>query len=356
MLKAKTCLSITWDKNNFVYGAILCKRGKKFTLIDFSFSEDKDLKFSERLAAVYKKLDGDNKERVVIGGYIDNILTFSIDTPSLKISEIKKYLDFEISRYIPEGIDDFNWTFRPIIYPGEEKNKINRVKIIAIKKTVYDSRENAFLESGIKYDAFLYPFFILDPLYTATDLYLDTIDENFYSAASSEKEGWYMSEVGKNETLKNSLIDERIFLFKRFEPVLKEQLNSFIPCIILAEYALTPEFDFEKKRLFGVPPLSKPKRFKALKLSTFALFSIFICLLLLHMTIGAIDNYKALSALDKQLNSLKSELKSTKNKMAKDKKTDDYIQLVFTSVPDDINALSFLEYLCKILLEMCGLS
>ena len=348
MLKVKTCLSITWDKEYFVYGAVLCKRGKKFTLLDFALSDDRNISFSQRLATVYKKLDGFNRERVIIGGYTPNALTFSLDVPNLKPSEIKKFLDFEISRYIPGNLEDFTWIFRPVIYPGTDKNKIQKVKVFAIHKKTYDEGVKEMMDSAIKYDAFLYPFFVIDPFYTAFDLYLESIDTNFYSSASMEEEGWFMSAMPVDMTEKEAILEETNFAFHRFEPVLKNKLNFFIPCIILAEYSLSPTFYIEKKHFFPVPQLCKPKRFKTLKLSAFALFAIFAILISSYIIRETIDNYNAIDVLDKQLKSLKVESDSIKKKIAKEKKTDDFIQLIFTSEPDDIDALSFLEYLSKI--------
>ncbi|MEI6055560.1 MAG: hypothetical protein WCR55_05810 [Lentisphaerota bacterium] len=348
MLKVKTCLSITWDKNYFVHGALLCKRGKKFTLLDFAFSDDKNIAFSQRLSEVYNKLDGFNRERVVIGGYVANALTFSIDIPNLKPTEIKKFLEFEIGRYIPGNLEDFTWIFRPVIYPGADKSKIQRAKVFAVHKKTYDQGAKDMMDSAIKYDAFLYPFFVIDPFYTAFDLYLESIDENFYSSASIEEEGWFMSAIPKNGAAREAIIEDTNFAFHRFEPVLKENLKYYIPGIILAEYALNPTFNIEKKHFFPVPPLCKPRRFKVLKLATFALFILFAILTSSYIFREAIDNYKTIGTLNNQLKSLKIESDNIKKKIAKEKKTDDFVQLILTSEPDDIDAMSFLDYLSKV--------
>ena len=348
MLKVKSCLSIVWDKEYLVYGAILCKRGKKFTLLDFASSIDKNLSFAQRLAEVYKKLNGDNSERVILGGYTPNVLIFSLDIPKLKPIEIKKFLEFEIGRYIPGNLEDFSWIFRPIIYPGSDKNKIESVKIFAVYKSAADDLIKSLIESGMKFDAVLHPFFVIDPLYTAFDLSLETTDDKFYSSASIEQEGWFMSELPADKLQRQAIAEETHFAFHRFESVLKESLKYYIPAIILAEYSLSPTFDIEKKHFFPVPQFSKPKRFKALKLAAFAVFSLFIILSGFFLVRESIDNYKALGTLERQLASLKTELNSIKKKSIKEKNTDQYIQLVLTSEPDDINALSFLEYLSKV--------
>lgn len=348
MLKVKICLSIIWDKDYFVYGAVLCKRGKKFTLLDFAFSDDMNIAFPQRLAKVYNKLDGLNRERVVIGGFAPNVLVFAIDVPNLKPAEIKKFLDFEIGRYIPGPLEDFAWIFRPIVYPGDDKNKIQRVKIFAVHKNTFDQGAKDLMDSAIKYDAFLYPFFIIDPVYTAFDLYLESIDTKFYSNASIEEEGWSMSAMPEDGAEREAIIEETNFAFHRFEPVLKDKLKFYIPSIILAEYSLSPTFNIEKKYFFPVPALCKPRRFKALKLATFALFMLFAILSLSYFVRESVDNYTAIGILDKQLESLKLESDSVKKKIAKEKKTNDFIQLIFTSEPDDIDALSFLDYLSKV--------
>lgn len=348
MLKVKTCLSIIWDKDYFVYGAVLCKRGRKFTLLDFAFCDDATMKLPQRLSEVYTKLDGLNKERVVIGGYVPNVLVFSLDVPNLKSAEVKKFLDFEIGRYIPGNLDDYNWTYRPIIYPDTDKNKIDRVKVIAILKSIYDIGQKTLIDSGAKYDAFLNPFFVIDPLYTAFDLYLESIDPNFYSNASSEEEGWFMSAIPEDAEAKKAIMEDTNFAFHRFEMVLKEKLNFYIPAIIHAEYAFSPDFENEKKHPFGVPLQCKPKRFKSLKIGAFVLLIVFALLAVSYFARESVDNYKAIGILDKQLKSLKTQSEDIKRKMSKEKITDDFIQLVFTSAPDDIDALSFLEYLSKV--------
>ncbi|HBM15337.1 MAG TPA: hypothetical protein DD381_03185 [Lentisphaeria bacterium] len=348
MLKVKTCLSIVWDKDYLVYGALLSKRGKKFTLLNFSSCIDKNRTFAQRLSEVYKKLGGDNSERVVLGGFVPNALIFSLDIPNLKPTEIKKFLDFEISRYIPENPEDYAWTFRPILYPGADKNKIEKIKIIALYKSVADEIAKSLIESGMKFDAILHPFFVIDPLYTAFDLYLETIDDKFYSRASIEQEGWFMSELPKDETQKQLLAEETNFAFHRFESMLKESLKYFIPSIILAEYSLSRTFDIERKNFFPVPPSCKPKRFKLLKLGAVAAFAVFLFLAGFYICRESIDNYRLLDSLKNQLASLKTELNDIKRKASKEKTTNDYIQLTLTSEPDDIDALNFLDYLSKI--------
>lgn len=331
-----------------MHGAVLCKRGKKFTLLDFAFCNDKSLTFSQKLSEVYKKLDGVNRERVIIGGYIPNALVFSVDVPHLKPTEIKKFLEFEIGRYVPGNIEDFTWIFRPVIYPDSDKNKVDRVKIFVISKTAYDDLAKNFLDSEIKYDAFLYPFFVIDPLYTAFDLYLETINDKFYSSASMEEEGWFMSEIPEEKNARNTIIEETNFAFHRFEPVLKDNLKYYIPGIILAEYSLSHIFNLEKKYFLPVPIPSKPKRFRTLKIASFALLAVFLILMFSYTAREFIDNYRTIGMLDKQLQSLKTESADLKRKIAKEKQTDDFIQLVNTSEPEDINALAFLEYLSKV--------
>ena len=348
MLKVKTSLSIVWDKNYCVYGALLCKRGKKLTLLDFASSVDKNLTFSQRLSEVYKKLKGDDKERVVIGGYTENVLIFSLDIPHLKPAEVIKFLEFEIGRYIPGSVEDYTWIYRPIFYPGNDKNKIEKVKVLAVYKSVVDEHIKAFNESGMKFDAILHPFFVIDPLYTAFDLYLETIDDHFYSSASDEQEGWFMSELPTDESQRNQIAEETNFAFHRFESILKENLKYYIPGIILAEYSLNKAFDVERKTLFPVPVLCKPKRFKALKIASFAALALFVISAGLYLGRELVDNSATLRLLNKQLNSLKTEANEVKRRIEKEKPIDTYIQLVVSSEPNDIDALNFMEYLCRI--------
>lgn len=344
MLNTNICLSITWDKNYFVYGVVLSKSGRKFRILDFALSEDKESKFVNRISEVYKKLDGDNRERVVIGGYVENILIFTIDTPSLKITEIKKFLEFEIIRYIPGNIEDYSWTYRPLIYTVEEKNKIKKVKVVAILKSVFDQGANYMIEAGIKFDAFLHPFYVIDPLYTAFDLYLETIDEKFYSCASMEDEGCFIASMPEDEQSRLSILEETDIAFNRFEPALKENLKYYIPAIIIGEYALSPGFEFEKNRLYGVSPFCKPKRFKHLKILSLLLVIITFFLFSSYIAREYYYNSILINGLEQQSISLKASIQKTKSTLIKIKKTDDYIQLVDTLIPACIDLYSFLKY------------
>lgn len=348
LLKVKTCLSLAWDKNNSVYGVVLSKKGRKIQIKDFASNNEAGLTFSQRLSSVYKALNGDTSELTVVGGYIQGALTFSVDVPNLKPTELKKFLEFEIPRYIPGSIDDFVWTFRPVIYPDADKNKITKAKILVVKRSLSDEIFNCLVDSQIKYDAALTPFFVIDPLYMAFNLYMEGMDAKFYSNASYEEEGWLLSELPAEEVQREAIIEETLFAFQRYEEGLGENLPHYIPALIMAEYALNPDFPKESKNYFPVPAPCKPKRFKGLKNLTFLLVGVFVLLACVYLIRETYDNHLIISAQQKEIKELTKIQKVMKSKFQSQKKNDDYIQILIAAQPETIDALSFLDYLSKV--------
>jgi len=349
MFKINSCISIVWDKDNFVYGAVFKVKLKKLHAVKFATSKDKSLSFHQRLSEVYIKLGGNSSDRVILGGYISDSLIFTVDTPSLKRQELKEYLDFEVSRYIPGNPGDFTWIYRPILYSESDRNKAEKVKIFAIKKSVYNDITMLIQESGIKYDALLYPFFVLEPLYSNSNFYLEAIDEDFYFKSSAGKDESFMLEIPEDDLGKRSIAEQTYDQFSSFKNIFNEDFKYFIPSIILAEYSLSPEFTLDSRNFFAVPKNSRPVRFKGLKFIAYASSALFVVLLGMILTMDAINNGRVIDKVDQEITSLKLELQKLKSAMTDEKINDQYIQLVFSSAPNDIDALDFLLYMSKLM-------
>lgn len=347
VLDVSSCLSISWDKNWFVYGVVFNKSSKKLKITAYASCKDESIVFSERLKKVYKELKGDAQDRVLIGGSIPNTFILLLDVPSLKLSEIDKFLIYELPRQLPCNVEELTWAFRPVSFAPSLKSKAEKIKVMYITRALLQKLSEDFITSKIKFDAILHPYFVTEPLYTGTNLYLDFLSDLFYSNSCDELEGWYMSPVPKEQKGLDKLIEERDFLFEIYREYFNEEFDCYIPCIVLAEYGLSPNFSVDKKFGFKIPIECRPRRFRGLKHAT--LFLIFgFCIVFGSYTIReAINNYEVLASLKVQKTKLIAEDDSLRKKIERGKKVDDIIQQVFGSVPNDIEILDFMEYLTK---------
>ena len=341
-----SCLSISWDKSWFVYGAVFGAGGKKLKIMAYTSCRDKAMTFPERLKRVYDELKGDEQDRVLIGGCLMNAFTLLLDTPSLKPSEIDKFLSYELPRHLPCDNEGLIWAFRPVSFAASLKTKTEKIKLTCIPRTIFQKLSEDLIASKTKFDAILHPYFVTEPLYTGTKLFLDSLNDSFYSD-SDELQGWYMSPVPKEQETLAKLVEERDFVFNIYREYIKEDFDCYVPCIVLSEYGLSHNFAIDKKFGFKIPVECRPKRFRGLKLATLFLALGFCIVFGSHSIREAINNYGVLSELKAQKAKLIAEDVSLRKKIAEGKKIDTIIQQVFGSVPNNLEILDFLEYLSK---------
>ena len=171
MFQVKTCLAVIWNKKGHVYAIKSSKAKHGIKIVKNYSSTDEALSLSEKLNKAFTAVDGISEERIIIGGYIPTALTFDIEVPSLTISDITQFLNYELSRYIPCSVDELKWCFRPIKYSDNEK-KIEKVKIFTVRHSEWEKIIESITEAGIKIDCFMHPFLSVGPLLSNMDLYL----------------------------------------------------------------------------------------------------------------------------------------------------------------------------------------
>ena len=341
-----SCLSISWDRDWFVYGVVFGTSGRRLKILANASCKDKVMTFSERLEKVYNELKGDEQDRVLLGGCLPNAFTLLLDTPSLKPSEIDKFLSYELPRHLPCDNESLIWAFRLVSFTPSMKTKTQKIKVMCMTRALFQKLSEDLISSKIKFDAILHPYFVTEPLYTGTKLLLDSLNDLFYSD-SDELQGWYMSPVPKEQEALDKLIEERDFVFDFYREYLKEDFDCYIPCIVLSEYGLSHDFTIDKKFGFKIPAECRPKRFRGLKFFTLFLVLGFCIIFGSYKMRDAINHYEVLTELKAQKTKLIAEDISLRKKIVEGKKVDTIIQQVFGSVPDDIEILNFLEYLSK---------
>ena len=346
IVEIHSCLSISWDRTWFVYGVVFGTGGKRSKIMAHASCKDKAMTFSERLKKVYDELNGNEQDRVLLGGCLPNAFTLLLDTPSLKPSEIDKFLIYELPRHLPCNNEDLIWAFRPVSFTPSLKTKAEKIKVLCMPKPISQKLSEDVIASKIKFDAILYPYFVTEPLYTGTKLFLDSANDLFYSD-SDELQGWYMSPVPKEQKALDKLIEEKDFVFDIYRKYITEDFDCYIPCIVLSEYGLSHNFALDRKFGFKIPAECRPKRFRGLKLATLFLALGFCIIFVSHTVREAIRNYEILAALKVQQTKLAAEDISLRKKIAEGKKVDTIIQQVVSSIPDDIEVLDFLGYLSK---------
>ncbi len=169
----KECLVITKDKN-FSLRAVVARRKSdtEISIIRTASSLGTLEDLPARISKVYSDLNPSEDHTVIIGTRLEGAFNVDIKTPKMPVNEIRNALSFELQRQIPLPIDSLAWCYR-ICSTSESSNLI---RIFAVKADVWNNIVSILVQSGIKFDAFIYPAFCED---TGTDKYLDDLNHAY---------------------------------------------------------------------------------------------------------------------------------------------------------------------------------
>jgi hypothetical protein len=345
MFHIKKCAVITWDIKNYFYGIKYRYSKNTGKIIETCSSSEINLSFAEQIRSIYKQLKCSTEEKIIIGGYFSSSLTFSLDIHSLSINDINRYLQYELPRHLPYGIDELQWCFKPTKFT-ENNKKVKRIKIFVIKKDEWNKFLANIAESGIRIDAIIPPFMAIDPLYSDIDICMAGIDQTFFHHKSERLEHAY--NFSKNDESKNDFNKFYDLLKAKYQNLSKVNYNDYIPAVILAEYVLSEQCNKNNINGFELTKNLTPRRSKNLKIINLFL-AIFLILLALSY-FGRITIYNN-DIMQKLLNK-KYEIKSSVNKINRKlniaKEKNRVINEIIKLPPESsINLLKYLDFFSK---------
>ncbi len=196
------------------------------------------------------------------------------------------------------------------------------------------------MKGEIKLDAVVYPFLIADTWADGKQLYMPSIDTQFYYCGQSEFENPYMKQSSNetNNIISKDEIAEIYSLPKQFP------IDKYFPALLLANYSMTENFKLDIDLTGKIPKNVRPKRLTSLKLITAVLSIIFVVNIGTYMYRVSSNKNRVLENLTAVQNRLNRAINTYDNKLSIGKELNDSIQKLISAMPNDINLVDYLNY------------
>lgn len=320
----RNIIAFTWDTEKNVFGVRLQRMGDGCVIIKNSaWVKSLGRPLAEALSEFKTRIDFSECDLVIAGGAVETSMCFDINLPRMSPKDVKKAVKYEIPKYLPCDSEDAVYGCR-IFHKAspEDKTRIN-VRIFVTTRKYWNRILGELTASGIKIDAFVYPFMALDPLLAGFEsVGFCGIEKNFIFKL--EKTGIRkmissaQNELDPRDAVKHLGIDTKNF------PEEKD-IIEYIPAMLIGTYGLSPLFREDKYGLISLPAELKPERYRLLRYSaaaSFVLFSFLAFSFCVRIWWDARGRYTRICA---ELENIQSKTAEEKRKAAKLEKMDSLI-------------------------------
>ncbi len=303
-----------------------------------------EIPLSESLTTVYTELDAGRCDFIAVTGNLTGAGCFELYMPRLKIPELAAALEFELPRYLPGGTDGVLWCYRVLNFTDKAAAKL-RVRVFFARQTEWERFANELERSGIKADAFIYPFMAVDPELAELPVYLPETDAKFYFSARGQDGLRYMEPVTScaDPAAMSEALSKTLGCPSDMEP---KSAESCLAGLLTAKYVSGSHYRGRGNR--SQPPLPSamyPQRCRLLKGLT--LISGIAALVCMGLWLGAEwrDLHGRCSALQLEITAAKHQLDSEKNFLQQNAAKSKAVSKVLASLPNRAAVLQLLCYL-----------
>jgi len=328
ILEHQECLSLYWDRNGRVYGVRTEIKNSVLSVLDSSWIEPEvDNTFASAASSLIEKLSAPTTHLIVIGGHFNGSICFDLTIPAMAESDIREAIQYELTRYIPCDMMEIAYGYRTVKNPPLAKSDTVKTKVKieepeknlsmeelehtqVIKASSLEPEEkpldsekihlrifavlrkewNEFIAestmAGLKFDAFLYPYQVIDPLLGhQREVFIPDADHEFEFVAPDidSPERNMMTVDSKWETAtKPEAVEMAKELGYENLPALENpgDLDAFAAPMLNAAYALSKDFIHDRNHMLSLPKELIPERFRFLKTFFIVLLSISMILIL----------------------------------------------------------------------------
>ena len=384
ILEHQECLSLYWNKDGKVFGIRVGMNNSSLTIIDSECLEiEEDTTFAVAAKQLIDKLITPTTHLIVVGGFINSCISFDLSIPSMAESDIKEAIQYELARYIPCDLMEMAYGYRIIresaqkkettitedelnrpqtqedlehtqvmqVTPTNETNKNEpikmRLRVFAILKKDWNEFIAECTMGGLKFDAFLYPFQVIDPILGEYDeIFLPDVDHEFKFVKLDEnltREMLPMNSKWESETipeaatiLKNMAYDNMPALFNPGD------LEGYTPALINGAYALSKSFALDRSHLLSLPKELIPERFRFLKTLFFILLGVAFCLIFVLFARFWWNSWSHLQSLHVEKKKIERKTEKLKRNCLNMKEIDDLITEVKETSVGHANMAYFL--------------
>jgi len=305
---AKECVSLFWRRDGLVVGTRVVKGGDGFLEVaeNSSASFEKGGGLAAVLAAVETRLLTSSTDILIVGGdFDDECVCFDLNIPNMPEGDMRQAIKYELSRLLPCESGDVVFGFRKLA-PKNNNSKASRfpVRIFAVSRKVWSELLTDFTSAGFRFDALAHPCMLLDPLLSEFDEFNLPGDESSYRfsmVGDGPNRQMRPMKSSDERGVENSL-DLAVAMgyekTKLSAAIGNGELDSFIPGMLQAAYALSSNFAADKRCFIPLPRELRFERFKRSRLIFFALLFLIVVLSCVLTVREWWDDWSRLAALN----------------------------------------------------------
>jgi hypothetical protein len=284
------CLAIFWYNTGDVLGVRVKIKNHKLELLDTAALQVEGDNFGPAISEISKKLLLPSTHLIIAGGTFEESVCFDLTIPVMPESDIKQAIQYELPRHIPCEPSDIVLGYR-ILKTKTDENKAPKllIRVFAIMKKAWNELITDFTSSGVKFDAVVHPYMLLDPILGDEDeFYLPEVDRDFKLVKDESGASRQMVQIESGNETDFDDIQLKIPSFPEkmnydtttvSAKINDEKLEYYIPVLLQAAFGLSTEFREKKNHLISLPKELLPERFRRLR-ALFVVFLLFTFLLI----------------------------------------------------------------------------
>ena len=336
MWEYQECLALFWNREGDVFGIRVKTKNQKLQLLDSAVFNAED-GFASALSEITERLLLPSTHLIVVGGCFEGSVCFDISIPSMPTADIRQAIEYELPRHIPCDASDMVSGYRILDSTPADEGKSPRllIRIFAILKKEWNELITEFTSTGVRVDAILHPYMVLDPIMGDEErIFFPDIDDDFIYVKSEgshlrkmiriekETEEDYISPIPGVDSLPDKIgFDSEMIR----EVINDDELKKFIPSMLMAAYSLSPAFREGQSHLIQLPRELIPERFRRLKI--FFIFLLSLTVILFFGLIGRYwwDAWSRLASLESENRRIETKIKKVEKENKKLEVLDDAV-------------------------------
>lgn len=287
-LSIDECLGCAWNQSGALRVVRVKKVGNRLELLDYAASTaDEYDTIARSLSTLTQRVLTSSTHLVVAGGEFNSSVCFDLLMPPMPISDIRQALSYELPRYLPVDYSQMVIGYRLV---PSDSDKLH-IRVFAIDSQAWNELLTDFSNFGVRIDHLVSPYMALDPLladvnevsfsfFDVNEMFVKGDDSFLRKVIVLPPKDPQVDEESEFSTesvagIVGNLGYDSDHLLELLGP---EEIESYIPALLLAEFALIPEFQENKNYYLPLPRQLKPERFRKLRLLSI-LLTVFVFLL-----------------------------------------------------------------------------
>ncbi|MBN1863792.1 MAG: hypothetical protein JW808_02705 [Victivallales bacterium] len=352
LLEQHECVSIYWTPDGSVHGVRAAKSKTKLEVAGSTVAHGVKEELFHTASGAISVLTTPSTQLIVAGGNIPGSVCFDLSVPPMNDSDIRQAIHYELPRQVPCNPSEMVFGYRIIRAGSVGEGSKMLLRIFAILKADWNALITELSAAGIRIDAFMHPYQLVDPLLSEQEVfYMPDIDPDFmYSKdADSGIRQMVKMEVKSLDISPSPDTVCKALNFSTPETIAQKDLGRFMPAMILAAYALGPDFADKRNTRVLLPPEIVPERFRMLKMSFFILLAVFVLMLL---SLGARhwwDSWSRMQSLLAEKNKVVKQIKEIREQNSRMAELDQAIVKLAESESGISSPAAYLHELSKII-------